>query len=127
MKHVNFISKDFGKISEHFEAKEFACKDGSYELLICTELIEVLEKIRNHFQAPCIINSGYRTPSHNAKINGAGNSYHCKGMAADIRVKGHSSKEVAEYANNILDKGGIIRYNNFVHIDTRESKYRKGV
>lgn len=127
MKHVNFINRDFGKVSEHFEAEEFACKDGSFELLLCTELLEALEKIRNHFQAPCTINSGYRTPSHNKKVGGAGNSYHCKGMAADIIVKGHSSKEVAKYANSILDKGGVIRYTNFVHIDVRESKYRRGV
>lgn len=127
MRHINFINRDFGRISEHFEAKEFACKDGSYELLLCTELLEVLEKIRNHFQAPCIINSGYRTPSYNAKVNGAENSYHCKGMAADIKIKGHNSKEIAEYANSILDKGGLIRYTNFVHIDVRENKYRKGI
>ena len=114
-------------MSEHFEAKEFACKDGSFELLLCTELLEALEKIRNHFNAHCTINSGYRTPSHNTKVNGAGNSYHCKGMAADIVVKGHSSKEVAKYADSILDKGGIIRYANFVHIDVRENKYRKGM
>lgn len=127
MKHVNFINRDFGKVSEHFEAKEFACKDGSFELLLCTELLETLEKIRNHFNAPCKVNSGYRTPSYNEKVNGAGNSFHCKGMAADIVVKGHSSKEVAKYADSILNKGGIIRYANFVHIDVRESKYRKGV
>lgn len=127
MKHIRFINKDFGKVSEHFNAKEFSCKDGSYELLLCTELLEVLEKIRNNFQSPCVINSGYRTPIHNTKVNGARNSYHCKGMAADIVVKGHSTEEVAKYANSILDKGGIIRYTNFVHIDMRESKYRKGV
>lgn len=120
MKHINFINRDFGKVSEHFQAKEFACKDGSYELLLCTELLEVLETIRNHFKAPCIINSGYRTPSHNRKIKGAANSYHCKGMAADIVIKGHSTKEVAEYAKSILDNGGVIIYNNFVHIDVRE-------
>lgn len=127
MRHINVINRDFGKVSKHFEAKEFACKDGSFELLLCTELLEVLETIRNHFNAPCTINSGYRTPNHNAKVNGAGNSYHCKGMAADIVVKGHSSKEVAKYADSILDKGGVIQYTNFVHIDVRESKYRKGV
>lgn len=81
MKHINFINKDFGKVSNHFDAKEFACKDGSYELLLATELLEVLEKIREKF-GPVIINSGYRTPSWNAKVGGAGNSYHCKGMAA---------------------------------------------
>lgn len=80
MKHINFINKDFGKVSDHFNAKEFACKDGSYELLLATELLEVLEKIREKF-GPVIINSGYRTPSWNAKVGGAGNSYHCKGMA----------------------------------------------
>lgn len=127
MKHINFINRDFGKVSEHFRASEFACKDESYELLLCTELLEVLEKIRSHFEAPCIINSGYRTPNHNAKIGGAKNSYHCKGMAADIVVKDHDAKEVAKYANEILDKGGVIRYTNFVHIDVREKKYRKGV
>jgi uncharacterized protein YcbK (DUF882 family) len=108
----------------------FACKDGSFELLLCTELLETLEKIRNHFNAPCTINSGYRTPKHNAKVSKSkqgGNSYHCKGMAADIVVKGHSSKEVAKYADSILDKGGVIQYTNFVHIDVRENKYRKGV
>lgn len=127
MKHINFINSSYGKVSEHFNAKEFACKDGNREMLICTELLEVLEKVRCYFDSPVIINSGYRTPSHNAKIGGAGNSYHCKGMAADIKVKGHTAKEVAEYAKKILDKGGIIQYNNFVHIDVRETKYRKGV
>ena len=48
-------------------------------------------------------------------------------MAADIVVKGHNTKEVAEYADKIMEEGGIIRYKNFVHIDVREERYRKGV
>lgn len=128
MKHINLINRDFGKVSEHFEAKEFACKDGSVELLLCTELLEALEKIRNHFKSPCTINSGYRTPSWNAKVGGAGNSYHCKGMAADIRVKNVTPKKIAEYASEIMENhGGVILYTNFVHVDVREHKYRKGV
>ena len=31
-----------------------------------------------------ILTSGYRTPEHNAKIGGAKNSFHTKGMAGDI-------------------------------------------
>ena len=58
---------------------------------------------------------------------GEPNSYHCKGMAADIVVKGHSSKEVAKYADSIMEQGGVIRYTNFVHVDVREERYRKGV
>lgn len=127
MKHINFIKADYGLVSPHFKAKEFQSKDGSEYLLIATELIETLENIRNHFNAPVIINSGYRTPSWNSKVNGASNSYHCKGMAADIVVKGRSSKEVAKYADSIMKQGGVIRYTNFTHIDVREERYRKGV
>ena len=108
-------------------ASEFQCKDKSEYFLVSTELIEVLEEIRTHFNAPVIINSGYRTPSWNSKVGGTPNSYHCKGMAADIVVKGHSSKEVAKYADSVMEQGGVIRYTNFTHIDVREERYRKGV
>lgn len=127
MKHIIYVKADFGRASEHFKAKEFQCKDGTEGLLIATELLETLEKIRNHFNAPVIINSGYRTPSWNSKVNGSANSYHCKGMAADIVVKGHSSGDVAKYADSIMKQGGVIRYTNFVHVDIREERYRKGV
>lgn len=127
MKHIIFIKAEYGPVSPHFKAKEFQCKDKSEYLLIATELTETLEKIRNHFNAPVIINSGYRTPSWNSKVNGTPNSYHCKGMAADIVVKGHSSQEVAKYADGIMEQGAVIRYTNFVHIDVREKRYRKGV
>lgn len=122
-----YSKEDNVRVSEHFKANEFACKDGTDNILIDSQLIETLEKIRNHFGAPTTINSGFRTVKHNRNVGGAKASYHCKGMAADIVVKGHSAKEVAKYADGILDKGGVIRYTNFVHIDVRESKYRKGV
>lgn len=114
--------------AEHFTGKEFRCKDGTEEFLYCPNLIEVLEIIRKSLKAPVIINSGYRTPEWNAKTGGAKCSYHMKGMAADIAVKGHTTKEVAEIASRILgNHGGVIRYTNFVHVDVREGYYRKGV
>ena len=129
MKEIYYITEidEINRLSKHFKAKEFQCKDKTEGLLIAKELLEVLEKIRSNFNAPVIINSGYRTPSWNAKIGGAPNSYHCKGMAADIVVKGHSSREVAKYADSIMEQGAVIRYTNFTHIDVREEKYRKGV
>lgn len=131
MKNIIYIKANYGNLSKHFKAKEFQCKDKSEYLLVCKELVTILETIREHFNAPVKINSGYRTPSWNSKVNGAPNSMHCKGMAADIEVKGHSSKEVAKYASELMDdlesKGGVIKYTNFVHIDVREERYRKGV
>ena len=126
-----YIETNEGKLigGEHFTGKEFKSKDGAAEFLYCPNLIAVLEKIRKHFNEPVIINSGYRTPEWNAKVGGAKNSYHTKGMAADIVVKNHNSKEVAEYASKVLSGlgGGVIKYKNFVHVDVREKKYRKGV
>lgn len=128
MKNIIYINASYGNLSQHFKAKEFQCKDGSEYILICKELVTILETIRKHFKAPVKINSGYRTPSWNEKVNGSPNSYHCKGMAADIVVKGHNSQEVAKYADSIIEQGcGLIRYTNFVHIDVREERYRKGV
>lgn len=131
MKNIIYIKADYGHLSKHFEAKEFRSKDGDEYMLICKELITVLETIREHFNAPVIINSGYRTPSWNYRVGGEPNSMHCKGMAADIVVKWHTSKEVAKYASELMDtlesKGGVIRYTNFVHVDVREERYRKGV
>lgn len=127
MKVILYLKAEEGNVSLHFKEKEFQCKDGSEDFLIAKELIDILEEIRTHFNAPVYINSGYRTPKWNEKVGGAKNSFHCKGMAADIEVKGHSSLEVAKYANSIMKQGGIIRYTNFTHIDVREAKYRKGV
>ena len=116
------------RLTQHFKAEEFRCKDGTKEFLWAIELLEVLETIRNHFNEPVIINSGYRTPTWNTRVNGAKNSYHVKGMAADIRVKNVSPKEVAKFASEYMkNHGGVICYTNFVHVDVREKYYRKGV
>ncbi len=76
----------------------------------------------DHFGAPVIINSGYWTESYNTSVGGARKSCHMTGQAFDIVVKGHTPAEVAQYAQS-LDVKGIIRYNNFVHADSREVKY----
>ena len=131
MKRIMFVRWDYGKLTKHFNSKEFRCKDGNENLLICEDLVTVLEMIREHFNAPVKINSGYRTPSWNIRTSGAPDSMHCNGMAADIVVEGHSSKEVAKYASELMDAleyyGGVIRYTNFTHVDVREERYRKGV
>ena len=111
------------KLSKHFSVKEFRCNDGTDEIRIDSDLPPILQQIRDHFNAPVHINSAYRTPAYNAKVGGVKNSYHVKGMAADIVVSGVSSKRVAQYAET-LDCGGIGWYEGkkFVHIDTRPKR-----
>jgi len=114
-----------GYLSENFTVKEFMCK-GTETLPtqgIDPKLLELLEHIRAHFDAPVKINSGYRSPSHNAKIGGAKGSYHVKGMAADIVVKGVPASKVYDYLNT-THNGGVGRYKRFTHVDVREGKAR---
>lgn len=111
------------QISKNFKVNEFRCKDGSDAILIDVDFVkEKLQKIREHFGVAVTINSGYRTVSYNKKVGGATNSYHLKGQAFDIVVKGKSPNEVAKYAQTLGIKG-IIQYNSFVHVDSRSTKY----
>lgn len=111
------------KLSANFKVKEFACKDGSDKVLVDTELVELLQKIRNHFNKSVKITSGFRTTTHNKKVGGTKNSYHLVGMASDIQLKGVHPILVAMYAEK-LNAGGIGVYSNFVHVDTRDKKSR---
>lgn len=111
------------KISNNFKIKEFKCKDGSNNIFIDVWFVRArLQDIRSHFGKPMTINSAYRTPEYNAKVGGARSSYHMNGRAFDITVKGVPLDEICEYAEKIGVKG-IIRYNTFVHLDSREQKY----
>jgi len=110
------------KLSENFKVSEFRCNDGSDKILIDEDLVVILQKIRSNFKKPININSGYRTPSYNAKIGGATNSYHTLGSAADIAVSDVLPQVVAQYCESIGVKG-IGCGANYVHVDTRKSKY----
>lgn len=111
------------KLSANFKVKEFACKDGSDKVLVDTELVKLLQKIRDHFNKPITITSGYRTATHNKKVGGTKNSYHLVGMASDIKVTGINPILVAMYAEK-LNAGGIGVYSSFVHVDVRQKHYR---
>lgn len=112
-------------LSVNFQVKEFACKDGSDGILIDTELVKVLQRIRDHFKKAVVINSAYRNASYNKKVGGVSNSQHTKGTAADIKVIGYSPKVVAEFIESIMpDKGGIGLYSSFVHVDVRTKRSR---
>ncbi|MEM0978218.1 MAG: DUF882 domain-containing protein [Pseudomonadota bacterium] len=72
---------------------------------------------------PFMLLSGYRTPSTNAMLAArsrrvAKDSYHTKGMAADLRLQSRSMKQVAAAAQAV-NGGGVGRYyrSNFTHMD----------
>ncbi len=107
-------------ITPNFKVSEFACHDGTDKVLIDHELLYLLQLIRSFMNVPININSGYRTSSYNRKIGGATNSYHLYGRAADCSSN-NNTKFV--YLANGLGIRGIIRYDTFTHIDTRDTIY----
>lgn len=113
------------KVSTNFRVREFACTDGSDPIFIDSDLVSVLQKIRNHFGKSVTITSAYRTPTKNKAVGGETYSQHLYGKAADIKVKGVTPKKVAACAETLLkNKGGIGTYNSFTHIDVRATKSR---
>ena len=74
-------------------------------------------------EEPFELLSGYRTIKTNkmlARVTAgvARNSYHIKGMAADLRMRSRSVNQIGRAAES-CNRGGIGRYVNssFVHID----------
>lgn len=51
------------------------------------KVTEFLQVIRNELHLPIIVTSGYRSKEVNDKVGGVYSSYHCKGLAADIKCK----------------------------------------
>lgn len=116
------------KLSANFRVSEFSCHGCGCcsTVKIDEQLVKYIQKIRDHFKKPVTINSGYRCPKHNKAVGGGSASYHLKGQAADIVVKGVAPAEVAKYAESIGIKGiGLYETAKdgfFVHVDTRTSK-----
>ena len=118
------------ELSENFKVREFACKDGSDKVLVCSELVSMLQAIRSHYGKPVAITSGYRTATYNVSIKGAKDSYHVKGMAADFTVKDvsptkvRSDIEAGRIAGVASSKIGLGYYASFTHVDSRGKRSR---
>lgn len=116
-----------GDISEHFSRSEFSCRCNCGFDTVDAELLNVLEEIRSHFNAPVKITSGCRCEAYNKTVGGKKYSQHLFGRAADIQVEYKGPIFVAEYAEYVMpNTGGIGRYTTFTHLDTRSGKARWG-
>jgi uncharacterized protein YcbK (DUF882 family) len=85
-------------------------------------LFELLACVQAHVGAPLIVLSGFRTPKTNAVLalsdpHVAPNSFHMRGMAADICAPGVAPHELADAAR-AAGAGGIGTGATFVHLDT---------
>lgn len=93
----------------------------------------VLQPIRNHYNKPVIITSGYRSPKLNQLVKGSNTSDHCYGKAADIHIQNIDNFELATWIkDNLKYKQVILEFYNkqknsgWVHVsyDSSNLKYQ---
>lgn len=118
-------------VTPHFAWHEFTDSDKANELNISNipgdyakanivYTARILERVRDSFGHPIVINSGYRCEELNAHIPGSSaNSYHLDGRAVDISISGMPSRNVAKLMDllSIYDPVEIYRKgDSYVHV-----------
>ena len=104
------------QVSPHFKLREFQCRCcGAVKL--SSELLDMLEVMRNRCGSPLIITRGYRCAQHNKAVGGVARSLHLQGLAADISATASDQqrlREIAEYAGftEVICGGG----KNYIHV-----------
>jgi zinc D-Ala-D-Ala carboxypeptidase len=112
---------------KYFNYSEFDSPDvqGSGQLMDKT-LLQMLDDVRDKYDKPIHITSGFRTPQHNEEVGGVETSSHLKGLAVDISCI--NPKDRFDLINCLLDVGfsriGVAK--TFIHADIDPDK-TKGV
>lgn len=121
------------QVTKNFKLSELEFSDAIPPELVAnaTELLKNLQIIRDHFQKPIVIISGYRSPARNAAVGGADKSQHLHAKAADIKIAGVPTEEIYNridklIAQGLVKQGGLGKYigSGFVHYDIRGTKAR---
>ena len=123
------------KLTENFRLKEFidtptmpehgrrACWEALTPEVVhnLTRIATLLQVIRDYYDKPMTVTSGFR-PVHWEILQGrSGTSQHTTGLAADFCIPGVPVDTILDYINKAFRKGGraISKKGNFVHLDCR--------
>jgi zinc D-Ala-D-Ala carboxypeptidase len=106
---------------DKFPKREMQCKCGCGAALVDPTFMNRLMQLRRSFGRPMIVSSGYRCPTHNAKVSSTGsNGPHTTGHAVDIAVRGVEALHLIPLAMTfgftgigVKQKGG----ERFMHFD----------
>jgi uncharacterized protein YcbK (DUF882 family) len=84
------------------------------------DLVSIIRAIETRFHTKIVVTSGYRSPSHNLRVNGAKRSMHLQCKAADILVPGADKFQVASFVRTLPNRGGVGTYCHTaaIHVDT---------
>ena len=111
------------RLSANFTRAEFACKCGCGFDDIDLHLVDLLQQVRDFFDAPVAVTSGCRCEVRNKFVGGSPRSQHLYGKAADFIVRNVPPSVVREYCET-LNPGGLGYYATFIHMDVRAGRAR---
>ena len=86
------------------------------------DFLAMLDDARGIAGVPFHINSGYRTPAHNKRVNGTKNSSHLRGLAADVRCRNSSERYLIVAALIAAGFNRIGIASSFIHVDNDSVK-----
>lgn len=127
-----------GSVSKNFSYSEFTKSDTAARKHIQNEITtfevrdnikalvdNLLQPLRDAWDAPLFINSGYRCPELNKAVGGVPTSQHVLGMAADVGCS--NPYELAKLVKKLrlpFDQMGL--YPTFVHLSYRDDGENRG-
>ena len=114
---------DWSKYHPYFIAHEFVCRHCGRELMQ-PRFMDKLFRLRQAYNGPMTITSGYRCPDHPKEAEKAVPGAHAMGCAADVAVTGRDAFRVLQLAMASGDFTGIgVQQKGdkrFLHLDCVE-------
>lgn len=105
-------------LTKNFTVAEMACPHCGL-CLMQDDFMARLQGLRDALGAPITVTSGYRCPTHNKSIGGAKESFHTRGMAADLRAEDMEELEMKA----LMFFPVVIKGPNFIHCDTGPKRH----
>jgi uncharacterized protein YcbK (DUF882 family) len=114
--------------SKYFKEEEFKKASPACSLQdMKQDFMTLLDKTREMAKIPFIVNSAFRTVTHEKKMGRDGKSAHTQGRAADIKaIDGRSKFLIVETALKVgFTRIGV--HKNFIHLDNSSDLPQKVV
>lgn len=107
-------------VPKYFSRTEFVTANPSCTLeQMNPDFLRKLDKLREYCGFPLLVNCFYRSVEHDKAKGRSGNSYHCKGRAADIYCTDSYKRFAIVHNASYVGLNGIGIYERFIHVDDR--------
>lgn len=107
--------------TKNFRDEEFVCRCGRCAWskpcvgLVSAELMGACQRVRDAYGGPVRVTSGRRCPSHNRDVGGVSNSYHTRGLAADLTAD--DMLRLADACVSVEELSYIEMHDRYIHVD----------